>query len=101
RDRWDLPRVGVLPSDLSLLLTAVPTLVIGAAVAGGAEPRMLLVSMSLLVALVTMRWRWELGLAGSLLVGVLIVLLAVPGEPPSSTMSTPTSSDPARRRPLW
>ena len=75
RDRWDLPRVGVLPSDLSLLLTAVPTLVIGAAVAGGAEPRMLLVSMSLLVALVTMRWRWELGLAGSLLVGVLIVLL--------------------------
>lgn len=62
RDRWGIRRVGVLPSDLSLGAAAVPSaLIAGTVLLGGADPRLLVLSLSLLVATAAVRWRWEIG----------------------------------------
>ncbi|ATG53045.1 histidine kinase [Brachybacterium vulturis] len=63
RDRWGIRRVGRLPSDLSLLTAAAPSaLIAGTTLLGGANLRLLVISLSLLVTTVAIRWRWELGL---------------------------------------
>lgn len=62
RDRWGIRRVGVLPSDLSLGAAAVPSaLIAGTVLLGGTDPRLLVLSLSLLVATAAVRWRWEIG----------------------------------------
>ena len=67
RDRWGIRRVGVLPSDLSLGAAAVPSAVIaGTVLLGGTDPRLLVLSLSLLAATAAVRWRWEIGLGVSL-----------------------------------
>ena len=85
RDRWGIRRVGVLPSDLSLGAAAVPSaLIAGTVLLGGADPRLLVLSLSLLVATAAVRWRWEIGsgialaftAASALLLGELLAVLS-------------------------
>ena len=76
RDRWGIRRVGVLPSDLSLGAAAVPSAVIaGTVLLGGADPRLLVLSLSLLAATAAVRWRWEIGLGVSLVFTAAAALL--------------------------
>ena len=64
RDRWGIRQVGNLPSDLSLLAAAAPSaLIAGTTLLGEADPRLLILSLSLLVTTAGVRWRWEIGLA--------------------------------------
>jgi two-component system sensor histidine kinase DesK len=64
RDRWGIRRVGRLPSDLSLLVAAAPSaLIAGTTLLGGSDPRLLIISLSLLVTTAAVRWRWEVGTA--------------------------------------
>ena len=85
RDRWGIRRVGVLPSDLSLGAAAVPSaLIAGTVLLGGTDPRLLVLSLSLLAATAAVRWRWEIGLgvsmvftaAAALLLGELLPVLS-------------------------
>ena len=76
RDRWGIRRVGVLPSDLSLGAAAVPSAVIaGTVLLGGTDPRLLVLSLSLLAATAAVRWRWEIGLGVSLVFTAAAALL--------------------------
>lgn len=72
RDRWGIRQVGVLPSDLSLLAAAAPSVVIaGTSLLGDADPRLLVMSLSLVVTTAAVRWRWEIAL------GLAVVFTAV------------------------
>lgn len=79
RDRWDLPQVGRLPTDLTLVATGVPSVLIaGSVLLGGADPRLLLISLALLVTTAAIRWRWEIGMAWAL--GYWVVAAALQGS---------------------
>ncbi|GAA1487089.1 sensor histidine kinase [Brachybacterium fresconis] len=77
RDRWDLPQVGRLPTDLTLAATGAPSVLItGTVLLGGADPRLLLISLSLLVTTAAIRWRWEIGMACTLIFGAVAAALS-------------------------
>ncbi|MGP4914154.1 sensor histidine kinase [Brachybacterium tyrofermentans] len=76
RDRWGIRQVGVLPSDLSLLAAAAPSVVIaGTSLLGDADPRLLIMSLSLVVTTAAVRWRWEIGLGLAVVFTALSALL--------------------------
>ena len=82
RDRWGIRRVGNLPSDLSLLAAAVPSVLIaGLMLTGDAEAHPLIISLSALTSTAALRWRWELGTACIVVFALLTALL----QPSSST----------------
>ncbi len=64
RDRWGIREVGMLPSDLSLAAATAPSALIAwTMVLEDADPGLLVISLSLLVTTAVVRWRWEIGLA--------------------------------------
>ena len=64
RDRWDLPQVGSIPADRSLLATAVPSAVIVLLqLLGLSAAPVLVASLTLLAAAALLRWRWQIGAA--------------------------------------
>ena len=64
RDRWDLPQVGSIPADRSLLATAVPSAVIVLLqLLGLSAAPVLAASLTLLAAAALLRWRWQIGAA--------------------------------------
>ncbi|MGO2048625.1 sensor histidine kinase [Brachybacterium tyrofermentans] len=76
RDRWGIRQVGVLPSDLSLLAAAAPSVVIaGTSLLGDADPRLLIMSLSLVITTAAVRWRWEIALGLTVLFTVVSALL--------------------------
>jgi len=80
RDRWDLPQVGRLPSDWTLAATAVLSVVIALMqLIGGTEGQLLIISVSLLTASAIMRWRWEVGIVGVVVIAAIMTLLGLPG----------------------
>ena len=82
RDRWGIRRVGNLPSDLSLLAAAVPSVLIaGLMLTGDAEAHPLIISLSALTSTAALRWRWELGTACIVAFALLTALL----QPSTST----------------
>src|SRR5699024_6844468 len=85
RDRWDLPRVGRIPTDRMLWAVAGLSAVVAVTALAGADLRLLVVSaVSLQVSLV-IRWRWEIGATTA--VGLAVLALLLGGSPPlASTM---------------
>lgn len=76
RDRWDLPRVGRLPVDWTLAAAAAVTAMFALAIPlGGANDHQLVVSLALLTTTALMRWRWEVGAVGTVLLIALITML--------------------------
>ena len=76
RDRWGIRQVGVLPSDLSLLAAAAPSVVIaGTSLLGDADPRLLIMSLSLVITTAAVRWRWEIALGLTVVFTVVSALL--------------------------
>ncbi|GAA1310283.1 MAG: sensor histidine kinase [Brachybacterium tyrofermentans] len=72
RDRWGIRQVGNLPSDLSFLAAVAPSAVIaGTSLLGDADPRLLIMSLSLVITTAAVRWRWEIG------VGLAVAFAAV------------------------
>ena len=72
RDRWDLPQVGRIPMDLSLLATAVPSAVIVLLQLLDRSPApVLAASLTLLAAAALVRWRWQIGAAVSVATTVI------------------------------
>lgn len=64
RDRWDLPQVGSIPADRSLIATAVPSAVIVLLqLLGLSAAPVLAASLTLLAAAALLRWRWQIGAA--------------------------------------
>ena len=64
RDRWDLPQVGSIPADRSLLATAVPSAVIVLLqLLGLSAAPVLVASLTLLAGAALLRWRWQIGAA--------------------------------------
>lgn len=81
RDRWGIRRVGTLPSDLSLAAAAAPsTLIAGTTLFGGADPRLLILSLFLVTTTAAVRWRWEIGLM--LAAGLTATAALLPGSLP-------------------
>lgn len=102
RGRWDLPQVGRLSMDWSLLVTAVPSPVIAAMVlTDQGDPRQLLVSLALLLASTFMRWHWWLAVvpAGALSAVALALGLAPPAA--SICWGLPVTAVLTVRSSLW
>jgi len=79
RDRWGMPQVGRLPSDLALVVAAAPSLLIVVLhlLDLAAEP-LVIISLVLLAVTVLMRWRWEIGAVGT---AVCVLALLLAGRP--------------------
>lgn len=72
RDRWDLPQVGSIPADRSLLATAVPSAVIVLLqLLGLSAAPVLVASLTLLAAAALLRWRWQIGAAAAVATTVI------------------------------
>lgn len=76
RDRWGIRRVGTLPSDLSLLAAAAPSVpIMGLFLTGVTDVHPLIISLSAVAATAAFRWRWELGIVCSAVFALLTALL--------------------------
>src|SRR5699024_5338257 len=78
RDRWDLPQVGRIPVDSSLLATAVPSAVIVLLqLFGHSAVPVLAASLSLLAAAAFLRWRWQIGAAAAVAATVVAMAFGI------------------------
>lgn len=102
RDRWDLPLVGVLRPDISLAAVAVPLVGVGAMVLlGGTDPRLLVVSGSVQVAVIAIRMPWVWGLLSALVLLVIALLAGLPAPHAFSTASLLVAIVGAFRSSVW
>ena len=89
RDRWDLPQVGSIPADRSLLATAVPSAVIVLLqLLGLSAAPVLVASLTLLAAAALLRWRWQIGAAVAVATTVIAMAfgLSAPVAFPTGTL---------------
>ncbi|MGY5765757.1 sensor histidine kinase [Brachybacterium sp. DNPG3] len=102
RDRWDLPLVGRLRPDASLAAVAAPLAAIAVmCLLGGTDPRLLVVAIATLVAVLAIRLPWVWGLLTSLLLLAIALFSGLSVPHAISTASLLIAIVAAFRSSMW
>jgi two-component system sensor histidine kinase DesK len=100
--RWDLPRLGILPRDASLLLLAALSAAIATATAlAGADPRLLLASLALLLTVAGLCWPWWVGTLAALASGLVGIALGAAAPPIAVGFALVLAGVTSTRATLW